>query len=158
MTTFESYDDSGADEATPDAGGDVPADSVPDEMAMSSDTEAVLDQVNDITSQAAADYREAAESVGADTDIPTGPEATKDFIDNVMNASPEQLDRMAKVEEGQLAKEEIEASVREDQQEMRDAEAEHHRIQEANKAAIDAEAAEKKAAEAVEASKRARGA
>lgn len=100
------------------------------------DSDPVLANVQATMDKAGAIYREA---MGTDH-VPSSVESTQQLISGVMNASPEQLDRMSMQLEGMNAEADIRQSVAESEAALRESNANHQAIIDANAAEIEAQA------------------
>lgn len=119
-----------APEALPDVGEQPPAAAGPATQFPNASASSVMDQVNQSMAVATENYQEGMKELEDAPRFDPGKQAT-DIVDNVMNASPEQLEAMEAQAGGLAASEEIRASVSESHGELLGSKSDHfHEIAE----------------------------
>jgi hypothetical protein len=109
----------------------------------------VLNQIQASVDEAQAQYDAGMEELKDAPRMPSAGAQAQQTIDNVMNASPEQLERMGAQADALNAAEEIRSSVAESEHDLADRNAAHEQIIEADRAEIHAKAVEAGAEDAL---------
>jgi hypothetical protein len=113
----------------------------------------VMDQVNKSMDIANENYREGMEIAKDAPKMPSAGEQAQGIIDGVRNASPEQLERMARDGEGMAIAEDIRGDVDKSHHDLLDRKTEHEVKIGEDRALIDAERVEKDAQAAIDRAK-----